>query len=56
MSRVCLKVNFNFTRDTVSTCVVDASNESCENVDHIQDVDSVFQLAVAVKTSRWHYF
>ena len=46
----------NFTRDIVPTCVVDTSNEKCENGEHIQDVDSVFPLAVAVKIRRWHYF
>ena len=45
-----------FTRDIVLTCVVDTSNESCENGEHIQDVDPVFPLTVAVKISRWHYF
>ena len=44
----------NFTRDIVPTCVVDTSNERCENGEHIQDEDSVFPLAAAV--SRWHYF
>ena len=46
----------NFTRDIVPTCVVDISNEKCENGEHIQDVDSVFPLAIAVKIRRWHYF
>ena len=45
-----------FTRDIVLTCVVDTSNERCENGEHIQDVDHVFPLTVAVKISRWHYF
>ena len=54
MSRVCAKVNF--TQGIVSTWVVDTSNERCENGEHIQDMDSIFPLAVAVKISRWHYF
>ena len=54
MSRVCAKVNF--TQDIVSVCVVNTSNESCENGEHIQDVESVFSLAVAMTISRWHYF
>ena len=33
MSRISVKVNF--TRDTVSTCVVDTSIEGCENGEHI---------------------
>ena len=49
-------VKVNFARDIVPTCVVDTSNERCENREHIQDLDSVFPLAVAVKISRWHYF
>ena len=53
MSRVSVKVNF--TRGIVPKCVVDTSNERCENGEHIQDVDPVFSLAVAVKISRWHY-
>ena len=54
MSRVSVKVNF--TRDIVSTCVVESSNERCENGERIQGVDSVFPLAEAVKISRWHNF
>ena len=54
MSRV--SVEENFTRDTVPTCVVDTSNEMCEIGEHIQDVNSVFPLVVAVRISRWHYF
>ena len=38
------------------TCVVDESNERCGKGEHIQDVNSVIPLAVAVKISRWHYF
>ena len=52
MSRVCAKVNF--TRYIVSTCVIDSSNERCEDGQHIQDVDSVIPLAVAVKSFRLH--
>ena len=40
----------------MSTCVADTSNERCENGEHIQGVDSVLPLAVAVKISQWHYF
>ena len=40
----------------VPTCAVDESTERCKNGERIQDVDSVFALAVAVKISRWHYF
>ena len=40
----------------MSTCVVDTSNERCENGENIQDVDSIFPLAVAVKISRLHCF
>ena len=54
MSRVSVKVNC--TRGITPTCVVDTSNERCENVEHIQDVDSVFPLAVSVQISQWHYF
>ena len=54
MSWVCAKVNF--TRDIVSTCVVDTSTERCENGKHIQGVNSVFPLAVGVQISKWHYF
>ena len=54
MNTVCVKVNF--TQDIVSTYAVDTSNERCEKGEHIQDVDSVFPLAVAVKINRWHYF
>ena len=50
MCRVCAKVNF--TRDIVFTCVVNTLNERCENGEHIQDVCSVFPLAVAVKISQ----
>ena len=51
MSRGWVKVNF--TRDIVSTWVhvVDISNNRCKNGEHIQDVDSVFPLAVVVKIS-----
>ena len=35
--------------------LVDTSNEGCENGEHIQEVGSVFPLAVAVKLSRGHY-
>ena len=50
MSRVCVKVNY--TQDIVSISVVDTLNERCENGENIQDVDFVFELAVAVKISR----
>ena len=40
----------------MSTCVVDTSNERCENGEHIHDVESVFPVAVALKISQWHYF
>ena len=35
----------------MSTCVDDTSNEKCENGEHIQDVDSVCAIAVAMKIS-----
>ena len=40
----------------MSTSVVDTSNERCDKGENIQNVDSVFQLALAVKISQWHYF
>ena len=35
--------------------LVDTSNEGCENGEHIQDVDSFYHLAVALKISRGQY-
>ena len=46
MRMVCAKENF--AGASVSTCAVDSSIERCENGKHIQGVDSVFPLAVAV--------
>ena len=47
MRMVCAKVNF--AGASVSTCAVDSSIERCENGKHIQGVESVFLLAIAVK-------
>ena len=49
MSRVIVKVNCML--DIGPTCIVDTSNERCEIGKHIQDVDSVFPLAVSVQIS-----